>query len=322
MRLGWMVSCMLVVVGPALGQDEPPPLAGPSVEAEPPGAQDRHFAPTEQERAARERLRAHMLPGLLRELTGRRAPTDLRLSDAQREKIEALRARFREALSAHIENKKSEIIDALRTLGMGEEAERIEGLDREGGVRIAEMLARAPRAIMARLAGEDRMRAVERGEIDRQAIFRSLSSEQQGALRHLVAIQRELPTAADLNDAILDVLGEAQRRFVDQRIDQALARTRDEERRRSRRDTIASDRPGDAMEAMDAEGAAESGLELPSLRDRRQPDRLDRLLEQLTPEQREMLADFIERRLLDARRLRRKPPPSMDEVEIPPPGEG
>ncbi len=324
MRLGWMVSCLLVAVSPVLGQEEPPPLAGPRVEAAPAGAQERHFAPTERERAARERLRARILPGLLRELSSGRAPTDLRLSESQREKIEALRAQFHETLIAHIENRKDEIIDALRTLGMGEEADRIEELDREGGARIVEMLARAPRAIMARLVGEDRMRSVERGEFDRQAIFRSLSSEQQGALRHLIGIQRELPTEADLSDAILDVLDEAQRRFVDQRIDQAMARARDEERRRARRAARPGDRPADAMESMQAAGEAAGGamMDLPSLRDRRQPDRLDRLLERLTPEQREVLADFIERRLLEAERRWRKPPPSMDEVKIPPPDEG
>ncbi len=102
MRLGWMVSCLLVAVSPVLGQEEPPPLAGPRVEAAPAGAQERHFAPTERERAARERLRARILPGLLRELSSGRAPTDLCLSESQREKIEALRAQFHETLIAHI----------------------------------------------------------------------------------------------------------------------------------------------------------------------------------------------------------------------------
>ena len=322
MRTQLIVSCVLVAASPVLGQDEPSPLAGPRVEAAQTGAQERHFAPTERDRAARERLRARMLPGLLRELGGGRVPADLRLSEAQREKIEALRAQFHETLIAHIKSRKGEIIDALRTLGMGEEAERIETMERDAGAEIAEMLARAPRAIVAHLTGEDRMRSVERGASDRRAIFRSLSSEQQGALRHLIGIQRELPTEADLSDAILDVLDEAQRRFIDQRIDQALARARDEERRRARRDTAMSDRPTDAMESMQGEGAEGTGLDLPSLRDRRQPDRLDRLLERLTPEQREVLADFIERRLLEAERRWRKPPPSMDEVEIPPPDEG
>ncbi len=321
MRTGLIALCLLMVSSMAKGQEEPP-LAGPQVveERRDDDIQERHFVPTDRERAARERLRARMLPGLLRELGGRRAPSDLRLSEAQRERIEALQRAFHEELDAHIQNRKAEIVEILRTLGMHEEAAWVDELERGDGARVTELLARAPRAIMTRLAGEDRTRAVERGVVDRQALFRSLSDEQQGALRRLVEIQRELPTNARLNDAVLDVLDDAQRRFVEQRVDQAMSRARQEERRRARRDEMDTERPAEAMGKMDA--MAGDTVESPALHDRRGPDRLDRLLERLTPEQRELLADFIERRLLQADRKRRKPPPSMDEVVIPPPSDG
>lgn len=311
-----------------------PALSGPRID-QPITAADQNFVPTEREREARARLSARMLPTILREMGSRRAPEGVRLSPQQLQQIEALRTTHDDEVNAFIQTRKPEIVANLRGLGLEEFASRIESLERVGAEQVRGMVERGPRAAMMQLVGPEKLARVESGELDRRTLLYSLTPDQRTALESLNSLRQGIPGEDGFSAKMLGVLNDQQRAFVEERLTQVMGRMQRDARATGRAapgtlagapaDAIGEGAPGGAMGGEMSGEVGDPADQPARLRARGTPDRLDRLLQRLTPEQREMLADMIERRMLDGRRGgdalgREKSPPSMEEIDLPPPG--
>ncbi len=303
-----ILTLLLFATPPALAQDdeaaELPALAGPRVE-EPADEGAQAFMPDEQRLIQRKALEARALPRLLGQMSGRRAEASIRLSPTQQRALTAIRRDFETKITSYLDKHRERIAADLRQLGAERAADKLGGDGEFAARELLELLERVPRDLLSRAAAEQGL-----DDADRRALFRSLDEDQREALLRLVAIQREAPNAREIHDKALAELNDAQRAHVEQE----FARLHETQNREIR---MAQEMRGDEMMAppedrdMAMRSAQPAG-----------PDRLDRLIAELLPEERELLADLIERRLMMERRQRPgrdKQPPSMDEIEVPPP---
>ncbi len=302
--------CLMVPLAWGQPGDEPtdpPALSGPRVKA-PDDQPTQAFMPDEQRLAQRRAAEARALPRLLRQMSGPRADASIRLSPAQQRGVRSIRDRVEAVLGEYLESHREQLIADLRVLGVERVAASLDADKAPAAREILEILERVPRDLLAQTATDQRL-----PQTDRRAVFRSLEENQREALLRILQIQREAPKGHGVQDEILAELNEAQRT----RVEQQFARLHDSQMREAREQRM-------AQEMRDTDAATgEAGRDmLPMDAAKRDgPDRLDRLIAELLPSEREVLADLIERRLLDRlqRRGRDKPAPSMEDVELPPP---
>lgn len=330
------VLAVVLAAGSAIAQPEnAPPLRGPRVERDADQGTQRFTRgqrPGEARAGDQPVLPPQALARLIRVLDSDAVEPELRLTQEQKDRIAAIHAAHAEAASKYINEHRAEIVQHLRDAGQEQLATRIEnaeGLDMQGFDRVNERLRESFRG------GDRPVRRRAQGENgDAMMEPPALTDKQREALRGLAEIRRQGP-GADLQRELGGVLTEAQRNWV-----------------RARMERLASDRPGflenrpDQMQpgAPGAEGVRRPDGQPPRrgrLNDR--PDgelmpmpmspppeagkvvvrspRLARILENMSPEEQERLAEMIEqirnRRGGQGGQPRRAP--DMDSVNVPPP---
>ncbi len=299
--------CLMVPLAWGQAGDEPkdpPALSGPRVKA-PDDQPTQAFMPDEQRLAQRRAAEARALPRLLRQMSGPRADASIRLSPAQQRGVRSIRDRVEAKLGEYLASHREQLITDLRVLGVERVAASLDADKAPAAREIMEILERVPRDLLARTATDQRL-----PQTDRRAVFRSLEENQREALLRILQIQREAPKGHEVQDEILAELNEAQRT----RVEQQFARLHDSQMREAREQRM-------AQEMRDTDAATGEAMTQMDVGERDGPDRLDRLIAELLPSEREVLADLIERRLLGRlqNRGRDKPAPLMEDVELPPP---
>lgn len=294
---------------------EDPALRGPRVTEDDSAEGRGQFVRDARRGTSREAIEFRILQRILGSMASDSADPEVRLSDAQREGLRNVAESHRADVDAYFVSKREEIAGHLRELGLIDLSERLRD-DGVGGERIAQAMARAPRELLA-ISEPGEMMAPEQMESERnrrrelESVLASLTDSQRRALRSLNVLQREAPSQEEARARAMALLTDRQRAHVEQLLDRSRGRF------------------GQGR-ASEGEMSMLSGLDGPQgVADEARPvrrDRLSRLIAQLSPEQREALADYIEQRLQvrgrDARRGggEPKPPPSMDDVDVPPPG--
>ncbi len=301
-----------LAMGQSADETEPPALSGPKVRAQ--GEQPAQaFMPSEQELRQRKAAEARSLPRILRQMSGPRAEASIRLSPDQLQSMRSIREGFNAEIAEYVEQRRTQLLSDLRQLGADQAARRLEHANDLPASQMLELLGGVPQEVLTKMAAEKGAT-----DLDRRALYRSLSEPQREALQRLNALQQDAPSGDQVQEALLKELTPAQRTHIQQQFAQMhAAQARDNRKRQMAQDMRETDRvdaaPGSEMAMSDDQIQSPAG-----------PDRLDRLIAELLPAEREMLADFIERRLLQNRqgRGRDKPAPAIDELTLPKSGGG
>lgn len=315
--------------GPRPDQPPPPVLRGPAVEdSSIPGTQ-RAFAMTGDMSGPQARMLNREVPmgeflGAIRALNGPETPDDLHFSPPQREQFQSIVREFGQAQRAYMQDNRDELMALGRTLGFDPTE-----------------LGRAEQMFTQRLdQGERRLRRAAEGRPDlppeemdrrspeqmvRERIGGNPTPEQRAALERLREIRDAGPSVLEAQTKAWNVLNDQQQAFVQTRIDEARERQRAErgemyvEEMAGRLAAERADRPArNARPGQPAQGGPAA-------------ERLHRMIDEMTPDQQQMLLRFLEvrfeRRTPDtepgrpAQRggVRQPPPPGMDRIQVPDP---
>lgn len=340
----------------ALAQDRSPepPLRGPRVAAPQPGERPGQFGQRPgRDRAGREQGGQMGAMGrVLRVLGSDLADASVRLTEQQITQLRALGKEYRQRQGLYFDTRRGAIAGVLDRLDRAEIAQKVRdgtvspdqlvevverlpreivgGRDRPGGLVLGrpgdrpdamtddrpDRPARAQQRDQKRDPGQARDRARRRpaqgdaGADRRGAMRERLTEQQRLALRELMEVRRGGPNAENLQKQMQSILTEQQQQFVKKEMER-LGRDRPGGTRRDGAGVGVDRRPVDAMD------------ERPSkpMRAAISP-RLAEVLESLSLEEQEALAEMIQRRMgleRDRQRGSARPPPSMDEIEVPKP---
>ncbi|MCW5754813.1 MAG: hypothetical protein KIT24_08935 [Phycisphaeraceae bacterium] len=297
-------------------QPEEPPLRGPRVER---GAEEgtgrfvRGQRPDQPAEAGV--LGGPAIVRLVRVLGSEQVDASLRLTEEQRDRIQEVMRSHAAAGAAYVGERRGEIVKLLRDAGhevLASRVERAEGIDLQVLDRLSEELRGRARGPQLRLRGEE---GISEGRMA------EMSEAQRQAIRGLMRIRREGP-AADLQRDVADILTQAQRDWMRDRLAEASGGGGLMPR--------PAPPPADMREPMPGQSGAPrvgGGRPGPAPRDAApvvRSERLSRLLEGMTVEEQERLADVIERMRLrpnaPAGRGGERPRPSMEDVNVPRPG--
>lgn len=345
----WLVAASVGLVGMgtagALAQDAPePPLRGPRIHAPDAGARGGSFGQRASDRARPEQSGAMgPVARVLRLMGSDRVDASVRLSEDQQARLRELGKGYRDKLVAYLDSKREPIASVLDRIDKPDKAKAVRSGDITGEQLIG-LYEQLPREIVGGRDGQRRgpglalgndrpgarpdarpgrspeardemdappedpaanrrSRLRETAQDQRAARIARLSEDQRAALREVMAIRRAGPAAKDLLDAVRGELTEDQRAYLDKQL------------ARQRRAQAQAPRAGVRAQG-DAPPPAKDG-QLGRI-----SPRLAKMLEGMTPEQQDALAEMIEMRMGREgarRRGERRPPPAMDEVDVPRP---
>lgn len=230
---------------------------------------------------------------MVRVLGSERVPEEVRLTDAQQDVIRPLAEAHAKELGAYYTKHKDTLVKAATLLGATEMAERIaaaESIDAQAVQAMGERLRETMRTRAAARRGGDAMEPRE-GEPQRA----EWSPEQREAMQLLGELRRGAPAGETALAGIKAALTDEQREFIDARARQV--RERAQAREGEAGDRVQPRMPGRVFDDQQMDDQAMGG-ERPRGRAASpvKSDRLGKLLEGMTAEEQERLAEMLERR--------------------------
>jgi hypothetical protein len=273
--------------GQAIAQDQAaPPLGGPAVkERKIPGVQSSFGGGAKPGKDGRG-IPPEVLQKAIGTLDQEQTPADARLTDAQRDRIKELSDEFKDAVEAYRTEHRSEVEEVRRVLGRrGDRRERPKAKGPEGDQGMA------PEPVSPEQA-------------DRIAAARA----------KLADLRANAPNPQDLQTRIWNELTESQRAIVQSELGKWMTEREQDKAREFVRQRLSKNGPGRGFPGDD-----------------QLPPKLRERLARLSPEERERALQRLRERLREEGARRRgssqppEPPPApppMDEVPVPPPGDG
>jgi hypothetical protein len=309
MRSEVLAACLVMwTASGALGQAAEPVLSGPKVEEASVPGESRSFGDRLPRGAAE--IPPRLFQRALDNLRGREAPSEVRVSGEQERALREAESAFRRDQVAYFAQHREEIRGLAESLGV-------------------EVPANAPpnrmiEALRSRLQAESGGRRPGGGAGEPGAMNDPEQQARYTAIMRLRELSEGAPKPRDLHVRLWSVLNEAQREHM-----LTLLKTYREEAELQRRiDLGLTAGAGRSGRPIDEESRAEPFTDI---NDPRLPEAVRERLAGLSPRERVRALERMNERLRQAWRrqggggrpgLESKPPPSMDQVEVPPPPDG
>ncbi|MEZ6235302.1 MAG: hypothetical protein R3B68_14030 [Phycisphaerales bacterium] len=323
---------------------EPPVLRGPAVEDSTIPGTARTFSMESGAAAPQARFLNREVPmgeflGAIRALNAPETPDNLALTPQQREAFAEIVREHGRAMREHMAAHRDEAESLGRILGFS--PDQIAGAERNAVDRLAlaerraGAAARGPRdpAAAERDAGS---RGPRPEQAVRQRLSENATPEQRAAAERLREIRNAGPSVLEAQTQAWNVLTEPQQAFVHERLEEGRQRAEAQRGEMYVEEMAGRLRAENAQRPPSRQAArplAAPDAAAPQPAPGSAAERLHRLIDRLTPEQQERLLQMLEARMGDrlsgapqarpgqagGRRPSAPPPPTMDQIDVPPP---